>query len=124
MNEFTGLRVLLVEDDVLVSMLLEDLLAEFGCKIVGPADRVPKGEALAAEAGIDVALLDVNIAGFEVYPVAKRLDERGIPFAFVTGYQAGYPRRRYEDRPTLQKPIDKKDLERVIRTALGTKELR
>lgn len=122
MNEFPGLRVLLVEDDVLVSMLLEDLLEEFGCTIVGPADRVPQGEALARDAGIDLALLDVNVAGFDVYPVAKCLAARGIPFAFVTGYQIGFPRREYQDRPTVQKPVAKAELEQVIRAALDHKE--
>ena len=122
MNEFPGLRVLLVEDDVLVSMLLEDMLVEFGCQIVGPADRVPQGEALAAEAAIDVALLDVNVAGSDVYPVAKCLAKRGIPFAFVTGYQIGFPRREYQDRPTVQKPVAKTELEQVIRTTLDRKE--
>lgn len=122
MNELPGLRVLLVEDDILVSMLIEDFLVEFGCMIVGPADRVPLGEVLAASEEIDVALLDVNIAGFDVYPVAERLVVRGIPFAFVTGYKARYPRRQYQERPTLQKPVDRTSLERVIRTALIEKE--
>lgn len=121
MNEFPGLRVLLVEDDVLGSMLLEDMLAAFGCKIVGPADRVPRGQALAASAEIDLALLDVNIAGFDVYPVAKQLAARGIPFAFVTGYQTGYPRLEYQERPTVQKPINRAELEQVMRTALAAR---
>ena len=90
-----GKRVLVVEDELLVALLLEDTLSDAGCVIVGPYARVR--EALAAAKGevIDAALLDVNVADEKVFPVAYALEERGIPFLFVTGYgEVALPRDR------------------------------
>ena len=81
-----GKRVLLVEDELLVAMLVEDMLADAGCVLVGPFARLPAALAAARVEAVDVALLDVNIAGEMVFPVAHVLEERGIPFLFVTGY--------------------------------------
>lgn len=91
-----GKRVLIVEDELLVAMLVEDMLADVGCVVVGPFARLPAALAAARVENVDVALLDVNIAGEMVFPVAHALEERGIPFLFVTGYgQAALP----PDRP-------------------------
>jgi DNA-binding response OmpR family regulator len=77
---------LLVEDEMLVSLLIEDVLFDAGCVIVGPFDRVPDGIRAARAEYIDVAILDVNIAGIKVYPVAEILAAREIPFLFLSGY--------------------------------------
>lgn len=114
----SGLRVLVVEDDMLVSMLFEDMLVDLGCEVVGPAERVAKGTTLAASERIDCALLDINVAGEDVYPVATALARRGIPFAFVTGYHADRAADEYRNRPALQKPVRIAELEKVIRKAL------
>lgn len=79
-------RVMVVEDEMLVALLVEDMLADAGCAVVGPFARVPEALAAAKTELIDVALLDVNVAGEKVFPVAHALEERGIPFLFVTGY--------------------------------------
>jgi len=93
--ELTGKRVLVVEDELLVALLVEDMLADAGCIVVGPFARVPEALAAARTETVDVALLDVNIAGEKVFPVAHVLEERGVPFLFVTGYgQAALPRDR------------------------------
>ena len=90
-----GKRVLVVEDELLVAMLVEDMLADAGCVVVGPFARVAEALAAARAEAVDVALLDVNVAGEKVFPVAHVLEERGIPFLFVTGYgQAALPRDR------------------------------
>ena len=81
-----GKRVLLVEDEMLVALLVEDVLADVGCDIVGPFARVKEALAAAQSEAVDVALLDVNVANETVFPVAYALEERGIPFLFVTGY--------------------------------------
>ncbi|NBU28501.1 MAG: response regulator, partial [Caulobacteraceae bacterium] len=86
MSELTGLRVLVVEDELLVSMLVEDMLSDFGCKVVGPASDIDQALQLARDAGIDVAILDVNVSGRQSFPVADILKGRGLPFAFASGY--------------------------------------
>lgn len=94
-RELAGKRILVVEDEMLVAMLVEDMLAEAGCIVVGPFARVPEALAAARTETVDAALLDVNIAGEKVFPVAHVLEERGVPFLFVTGYgQAALPRDR------------------------------
>ena len=84
-----GKRVLLVEDELLIALLVEDMLADAGCIVVGPFARMPAALAAAAVEPVDVALLDVNIAGEKVFPVAYVLEGRGIPFLFATGYGQG-----------------------------------
>jgi DNA-binding response OmpR family regulator len=96
-SRLAGLRVLVIEDEMLISMLIEDLLAEYGCTVVGPFNRVVDALDVAHHQSIDLALLDVNIAGIKVYPVAEALHVRGIPFLLLSGYgEAAIP----HDRPT------------------------
>ena len=100
-------RIMIVEDEALVAMMVEDLLSDFGCEVSASFGAV--GEALAWLAGarepIDGAVLDVNIGGALVFPVAERLRAAGIPFVFATGY-ASLPREGFEDVTVLSKPIN------------------
>ncbi len=82
----SGLRVLVAEDEMLVSLLIEDFLNELLCTVVGPYSTVGAALGAARSAEIDFALLDVNIAGAKVYPVAEALQARRIPFIFLSGY--------------------------------------
>lgn len=91
-----GKRVLVVEDEMLVVLMIEDVLIEAGCVIIGPFARLPQALAAAQVETIDVALLDVNVASEKVFPVAHVLERRGIPFLFVTGYG---PSALPSDRP-------------------------
>ena len=116
---FSGQRILVVEDEMMVAMLLEELLTAFGLEIVGPTSRLGKAAEIASNQMIDAALLDVNIAGDDVYPVAKILAERGIPFTLVSGYAAGSIDTAYRERPRLQKPFTVLALERSLRAMLG-----
>jgi DNA-binding response OmpR family regulator len=109
-----GLRVLVVEDEVLVSMLVEDMLTDFGCTVVGPAPDLDAAMALARSAGIDAALLDVNVAGRAIFPVADALKARGVPFAFASGYGAAGVEGDHRGAPVLQKPFRQIDLERAL----------
>lgn len=102
-----GVRVLLVEDETLVAMLLEDMIADLGGTVVASASRVAAALEVARDPSTDVdfALLDVNLAGEDVFPVAAALAERGVPFVFSTGYGSGGLPHVWRDRPTLQKPF-------------------
>lgn len=111
-------RILVVEDEVLVAQLLADQLEDLGCEVVGPAGRVSEAlEVLAAEA-VDAAVLDVNIAGEKVFPVADALAARGVPFVFATAYGALGVAPRHADRAVLDKPYHDRDLEHALRSAL------
>src|SRR3954464_66381 len=79
-----GLRVLVVEDEMMVSMLIEDMLADLGCSVVGPASRLDEAMQLAKEAALDCAVLDVNLGAQPIFPLADVLREKGVPFAFAT----------------------------------------
>lgn len=116
----TGLRVLVVEDEMLIVMLLEDILQELGCKIIGPVGRVAKAVSLANMEPFDAAILDINVAGEEVFPVACELVRRAIPFVFVSGYGADHLPKEWRDRPILQKPFQLEDLERSLGMAFAT----
>ena len=113
-QEPSGLRVLVVEDEIMVAVLLEDMIADLGHRVVGPAGHLDKALELAGGAAIDVAILDVNLNGREVYPVAEALSARRIPFAFITGYGRDGLREPYRGSPTLAKPF----LERELKTLL------
>ena len=109
-----GLRVLVVEDEMMVSMLIEDMLDELGCAIVGPASRIDEATTLAREADMDCAVLDVNLGGQPIFPLADMLRERGVPFAFATGYGDAGLRDVDRGAPVLQKPFREGDLARVL----------
>jgi len=114
----SGKRVLIVEDEALVAMLLEDMLAEIGCEVVGSVSRIEEGVASAGTVAADLAVLDVNVAGQPVFPVAEALSARGIPFVFATGYgPAGLP-DEWKGRPTVQKPFSLAEVERCLSSAL------
>ncbi|MBS0536786.1 MAG: response regulator [Proteobacteria bacterium] len=111
-------RVLLVEDEAMVGLMMRELLTESGMFVVGPCCTLE--EALAEASGeFDGALLDLNLGGKFVYPVAQLLLERGIPFTFVTGYGAESLDGRFAGAPILQKPITRETLQRQLGTMLG-----
>jgi CheY-like chemotaxis protein len=114
-----GLRILVVEDETAVAMLIEDMLAELGCTVVGTASLLPKALQLLERVEVDLALLDVNLAGEEVYPVAEVLAARNIPFVFATGYGNGAVREAWRDRPTLEKPFHQRQIRRVLSEAMA-----
>lgn len=99
---------------MLIGMLLEDMLQELGHVVVGVTPRVNEALEAVGRETFDVAILDVHLNGQSVFPVAEALSARGIPFVFATGYgERGLP-EKYRDRPILQKPFAKDDLERML----------
>ena len=114
-----GRRVLVVEDEMMIAMLVEDMLAELGCAVVGPAHALDAALDLArTEAQIDAALLDVNLAGQPVFAVADALREKGVPAIFSTGYGDAALRDVDRGAPVLQKPFRAGDLARALTEAL------
>jgi CheY-like chemotaxis protein len=112
--KLAGLRVLVVEDEMMVSMLIEDMLADMGCVVVGPASRLDEAIELMKASELDCAVLDVNRGGQPIFPLADLLRERGGPFAFATGYGDAGLRDVDRGSPVLQKPFREGDLARVL----------
>jgi CheY-like chemotaxis protein len=114
-----GCRVLVVEDEMLVAMMLEDMLTDLGCTVVATAGRVPEAlKAIEAEAP-DVAILDMNLNGERTDGLADTLAARGIPFAFATGYGVQQIEQPHRARPLIAKPFQQSELEAALRKALA-----
>ena len=115
----SGKRVLVVEDEMMIAMLLEDMLIDLGCEVVGIASRLDDALLRAQNTAFDIAILDVNLNGQTSYAVADALAERGLPFVFATGYGSGGLTPRYQNITTLQKPFQISDLIRALSEALA-----
>ena len=114
---FAGLKVLVVEDEAIISFLIEDMLLSLGCTAVAHAGTVKQAMNVLSEERPDAAILDVNLAGEPGYAIAEKLEAGGIPFVFATGYgQTGLP-PRWRERPVIQKPFTLQSLESALRTA-------
>lgn len=112
-------RVLIVEDEGMVAMLLEDMLVALGYEVVAIAGRMERAAELIAEAEFDLAILDVNLNGHKTYSLASTLKSRGVPFIFATGYGSASLPETFQGTPVLPKPYQQRSLERVLR-ALAT----
>jgi CheY-like chemotaxis protein len=108
-------RVLIVEDEIIVALFMEDVLAELGYEVAGVVCHVD--EALARPLDFAVAVLDVHLNGREVFPFADHLAARGMPFVFATGYGTRAIPARFLGRPVLAKPFDPADLRRALELA-------
>jgi CheY-like chemotaxis protein len=111
--------IFVVEDEVLIRMMLIDMIEELGHRVVAEAGNVRDAQALAKTAIFDLAILDVNIAGHDISPVAEILDKRGLPFVFVTGYGQGGQPKEFSERPVLPKPVVIAQLREAINSILG-----
>ena len=110
-------RVLVIEDELMIRMLLQDMLDDLGHTLAGEAGRIDEAVRLAKQAEFDIAILDVNLNGEPISPVVEVLVERGLPFVFATGYgQRGVP-EAYRRTPTLQKPFQADALAKALAAA-------
>jgi CheY-like chemotaxis protein len=115
MNELlSGRRVLVVEDEMMILMIIEDMLADLGCESVSAAATVDQALALIDAQAFDVAMLDMNLNGNRSHAVADALAARGVPFAFSTGYSALDIDDGYGDRPVLKKPFPYEELVEIL----------
>lgn len=117
-NGLKGKRVFIVEDESMVTMLLEDTLVDLGCEVVGVAFRYADAIQKARSLAFDVAVLDINLRGETTFPIAEVLAERGLTFVLATGYGAASLPESLQRVPVLQKPFRQPDLERALRMAL------
>ena len=110
-------RILVVEDEALIAMQLEDFLTALGHSVQAIATRMDRAVLLATDIDIDFAILDVNVAGTQSFPVADILRHRGISFMFATGYGTAGLVARYRDEVTLRKPYGPQELELAMARA-------
>jgi len=115
-------KVLLVEDEALIAMLLEDLFADLGCEIAENPVQLDEAVTAAQSGDFDLALLDLNLSGSRTYPVADILTARGIPFAFLTGYRSDDLEPAYRAAPILAKPFRRGDLEAILARLLNSQQ--
>lgn len=114
-----GYRGLVVEDELAVALCLEDMLLDAGSTVLGPVGRLDQAMALARGDGFGFALLDVNLRGVPVFPVAELLAERGVPFAFLTGYGRQDLPARFANVPILSKPFQSAELVGLVAQLLA-----
>lgn len=119
-----GKRILVVEDEAMIRLLLADMLEELGYTIAGEAGRIEEALDAAKTRDFDLAILDVNLNGETVGPVAAVLDKRGVPFVFATGYGLNDLPQGYRDRPALRKPFQMEELKAMMATALAAARAR
>ncbi len=110
--------ILLVEDEVMIRMMVADMLEELGYTIAGEAGDIDEGVRLVQATDFDIAILDVNVNGKVITPVAEAVQLRGLPFVFATGYGVQGLPEKFRDRPTLQKPFQIETLARTIEMVL------
>jgi two-component SAPR family response regulator len=117
--DLAGLRAFIVEDEALVLLTLEDMLADLGCQVVVSVQHVEEALRFALDVAVDVALLDVNVGGTRIDSVARILSARGIPIVFVTGYESPSLPAGSEHAVRVAKPFEASQLAAGIREALG-----
>ena len=113
-----GGSVFLVEDEVMIRMMVADMLEELGYSVAAEAGEINEAVRLAGTTEFDIAILDVNVNGKVISPVAEVLAGRGRPFIFATGYGAQGLPEEYRNRPTLQKPFQMETLAKVLADTL------
>ena len=119
-NAAVGRRILVVEDELMIRMLLDGMLEDIGYTMTAEAGAIEEAVALAKKGDFDAAILDVNLNGQPITPVVEALIERGLPFVFATGYGARGVPEAYRNNPTLQKPFQTEALEQALK-AIATK---
>jgi CheY-like chemotaxis protein len=115
-----GRRILVVEDEAMIAMLMEDMLRDLGCFVVGPAHGLTEAlDLVRGPAEVDAAVLDVNLGGVPCFALADELRGMGVPLIFSTGYGDGGLREVDRGAPVLQKPFRSDDLARALAEAFA-----
>ena len=113
-GDLKGTCILVAEDEFLVAIVVEETLQSLGCTVLGPFSELAEATAAAAREPIDAAVLDINLGGEMVYPLAEHLHRQGIPFVFTTGYAVADLPERYRGFEHLSKPVDATTLMRAV----------
>jgi CheY-like chemotaxis protein len=113
-----GKDSVMIADEVMIRMMVADMLEELGYSVAAEAGEINEAIRLAQSAEFDLAILDVNVNGKVISPVAELIDSRNIPFIFATGYGSSGLPEEFRDRPALQKPFQVETLGRIIDVAL------
>ena len=124
MTQLAGLKALIVEDEAAVALMIEDMILELGCEIAASVANLDSARRIVNVVQCDFAVLDVNVGGQLVFPVAQILQERQIPFLFSTGYGASGLPGEFKDRAVLSKPFSIEELQQKILIALRSNEAR
>ena len=114
MTASRALRILVVEDEMMIAMMVEDMLADIGHQVIGVAQNLAAAMAMAQDREFDLAILDVNLAGERSFPVAHLLTARGVPFLFATGYGNLGLEDDFQNVLTLSKPFQLHDLAKAV----------
>ncbi len=114
MDRLSGMRVLVVEDESMVAMIVEEFLEDLGCQVVATASRLDEALDKASNVALDAAVLDINLAGRLSYPVAQLLHDRHVPFIFATGYDALALPQALRSVPVLAKPFRQTQLAEAL----------
>ena len=117
---FSGVHVFIVEDESLITMLLEDILEDLGCTVAGSAATLRDALEKSATVTASVAILDINLGGDPIFPVAAKLVSRDIPIVFASGYGATTLPEEWRGRPTLPKPFTGRQVQEAIAAAIAT----
>jgi CheY-like chemotaxis protein len=110
-----GLKIFIIEDESMVTMLIEDILQDLGYEVVGNASRIEEALDKISTHTFDAVILDVNLNGHETFKIAGKLESGGIPFLFATGYGVHGLPERFRSVPVLPKPFREKDMERALK---------
>jgi CheY-like chemotaxis protein len=109
-----GMRILVAEDEFFIALVVEETLQSLGCTVVGPFPDLAQATEAAAQEPVDGAVLDINLGGEMVYPLAERLERNGVPFVFTTGYAIADLPERFRVFDCLRKPVDAITLKRAL----------
>lgn len=115
-DKLNALRVLVVEDQMIIAMQIEDALRDAGCEVVGPVNSLHAALTLAREETLNAAVLDVNLDGIKTFSVAEALQRRGIPFLLSTGYGESTLPEQWRDCPRLNKPFGREQVQQLIKS--------
>lgn len=118
-GKLAGVRVVVVEDESLVSMLLEDMLDDLGCTVVAAASELEDASTKLSSTAYDVVILDVNLNGARTFGIAETLAQNGTPFVFSTGYGAEGIPEHLRAVPIMSKPFAGREVERALAAALN-----
>lgn len=114
----SGRSILVIEDEMLILMMIEDMLADLGCKSISVASKIGKAITLIDGQVFDAAMVDLNLSGVESYPIADALKARDVPYFFSTGSSVTSIKDGYRDHDVLKKPFTFEQLSNMLSRSL------